>query len=226
MSRNKVGQFSPFTQRYVRFQQHFTHVYRHNSFYRLLKNNTKSTRSKRKEKTRSYSSNQGEKNLFHCAKETISLHRFFFFFFLIQPNLSIADMLRSGHFMVAETFSWNRLNHGQTLIEKPGYSGHFCSGQSLQRTQFFGTTWKFLTEFSSSQGAPHIFCGEAKMSHGILHYLGSVDLSKCFYQLIVSIFIFSQFFVQQILPVGKVFIYLFIYLFKSLLTVGINDSQS
>ena len=167
MSLNKVGQFSPFTQRYVRFQQHFTHVYRHNSFYRLLKNNTKSTRSKRKEKTRSYSDQKLE-----------------------------------------------------------DYSGHFCSGQSLQRTQFFGTTWKFLTEFSSSQGAPHIFCGEAKMSHGILHYLGSVDLSKCFYQLIVSIFIFSQFFVQQILPVGKVFIYLFIYLFKSLLTVSINDSQS
>ena len=34
--------------------------------------------------------------------------------------------------------------------------------------------------------------------HGILHYLWSADLSKSFSQLIMSIFIFSQHFLQQI----------------------------
>ena len=42
-------------------------------------------------------------------------------------------------------------------------------------------------------------------SHGILHYLCSADLSKSFFLLIVSIFIFSQYFFQQILPGGKIF---------------------
>ena len=41
-------------------------------------------------------------------------------------------------------------------------------------------------------------------SHGILHYLCSADQSKSFSQLIVSIFIFSQYF----FPVGKVWGYL------------------
>ena len=41
-------------------------------------------------------------------------------------------------------------------------------------------------------------------SHGILHYLRSADLSKSFYQLIMSIFIFSQYFFQQIVSCRKV----------------------
>ena len=44
-------------------------------------------------------------------------------------------------------------------------------------------------------------------SHGILHYLRSADLSKSFPQLIMSIFIFSQYFFRQILPGGKVWGY-------------------
>ena len=35
------------------------------------------------------------------------------------------------------------------------------------------------------------------MSHGILHYLWSVDLLKHFSQLIVSTFIFSQYFFSK-----------------------------
>ena len=58
----------------------------------------------------------------------------------VQSNLSIEDMLYSGHLVVADTFQWNRLNHGQNLIEKPLYSGHLCSGQLLQRAQFKFTT--------------------------------------------------------------------------------------
>ena len=40
-------------------------------------------------------------------------------------------------------------------------------------------------------------------SHGILHYLRSADLSKSFYQLIMSIFIFAQYFFQQIVAWEK-----------------------
>ena len=45
----------------------------------------------------------------------------------LQSNLSIADMLYNGHVLVAHTLR-NRPNHGQTLKEKPLYSGHFYSG--------------------------------------------------------------------------------------------------
>ena len=49
----------------------------------------------------------------------------------IQSNLSIADMLYSGHLVIADTFLRNRPNNGQTLIEKPLYKGHFYSGNLL-----------------------------------------------------------------------------------------------
>ena len=49
----------------------------------------------------------------------------------IQSNLPIVDMLYSGQLAIAECFSWNGPNHGQTLIEKPLYSGHVYSGQLL-----------------------------------------------------------------------------------------------
>ena len=47
-------------------------------------------------------------------------------------------------------------------------------------------------------------------SHGILHYLWSADLSKNF-NFIVSVFIFSQYFFQQILPGGQVWGYITIH---------------
>ena len=37
-------------------------------------------------------------------------------------------MLYNGHVAIADTFLRNRPNHGQTLIEKPVYSGHSYSG--------------------------------------------------------------------------------------------------
>ena len=44
----------------------------------------------------------------------------------IQSNLSLADMLHNGDLVIEDTFLSNRLNHGQTLIENPLYSGHIC----------------------------------------------------------------------------------------------------
>ena len=42
-----------------------------------------------------------------------------------------ADMLYSGHLIIADRFSRNGPNHGQTLIEIPLYSGQFYSGHLL-----------------------------------------------------------------------------------------------
>ena len=44
-------------------------------------------------------------------------------------------------------------------------------------------------------------------SHGKVHYLWPTELSKSFSQLIMSIFVFPQYFFQQILPGGKVWGY-------------------
>ena len=41
-------------------------------------------------------------------------------------------MLYNGHLVIAETLLRNRPNHGQTLIEKPLYNGHFYSGHILR----------------------------------------------------------------------------------------------
>ena len=41
----------------------------------------------------------------------------------LQWNLSIADMLYSGHLSIADTFPENGWINGQSLIEKPPYSG-------------------------------------------------------------------------------------------------------
>ena len=46
---------------------------------------------------------------------------------VLQSNLSIADILYNGHVVIADTFLRNRINHRQTLIEKPLYSGGFYS---------------------------------------------------------------------------------------------------
>ena len=37
----------------------------------------------------------------------------------------MADMFYNGNLVTADTFLRNRPNHGQTLTEKPLYSGHF-----------------------------------------------------------------------------------------------------
>ena len=46
----------------------------------------------------------------------------------VQSNLFITDMLYNGHLVIADTFLRDRPNHGQSLIEKPLYSGYFYSG--------------------------------------------------------------------------------------------------
>ena len=43
----------------------------------------------------------------------------------IHTNQSIADMLYNVHLVIVNTILRNRRNHGQTLKEKPLFSGHF-----------------------------------------------------------------------------------------------------
>lgn len=40
-------------------------------------------------------------------------------------------MLYNGHLCIGDTFLRNRSNHGQTLVEKPLYSGYFYSGKII-----------------------------------------------------------------------------------------------
>ena len=42
-------------------------------------------------------------------------------------------------------------------MEKPLYSAHVYSGQSLKRTQYFGTASKVPAKFPSLKRTPHIF---------------------------------------------------------------------
>ena len=53
------------------------------------------------------------------------------FLYIIESNMSIADMLYNGHLVIADTFLRDRLNRGQTLLEKPLHNGHFYSGHLL-----------------------------------------------------------------------------------------------
>ena len=48
-----------------------------------------------------------------------------------QSRHSIEEMLCNGHLEIMDTFLRNRPNYGQTLIEKPLYSGQFYSGNLL-----------------------------------------------------------------------------------------------
>ena len=52
-------------------------------------------------------------------------------FFKGQTNLFLTDKLCSGHLVIAESFSWNLPNLGQTLTRKPLCSGLFYSEQLL-----------------------------------------------------------------------------------------------
>ena len=57
----------------------------------------------------------------------------------------------------------------------------------------------------------------------LLHYLLSIDLSKSFSQLIMSVFIFSRYFFQCVLPREKIVLLIFIfpqYNFQQILSVG------
>ena len=102
----------------------------------------------------------------------------------MQSNLSLADMLYSGHLVTPDTFSWNRLSHGQTLMEKSLYTGNSYHRQLLQRTQFFDAACKVQVKFTSFQRTPHIFCGKTKIHcHSIF---------KCFILTHFSIFTISE----------------------------------
>ena len=58
-------------------------------------------------------------------------------------------MLYNGHLVIADTFLKNRPNHGQTLMKKPLYSGHFYSEHLLKRTLFLSIARIFWTKFTS-----------------------------------------------------------------------------
>ena len=48
-------------------------------------------------------------------------------------------MLYNGHLVIADTFLGDQPSRGQTLLEKPLYSGHIYSRHLLQRKLFWST---------------------------------------------------------------------------------------
>ena len=63
--------------------------------------------------------------------------RKYFQLFSIQGNLSIADMLYSGHIFIADTFSRNQVS--QTTVKliyfEPIYSGHLSIADTFSENQ-------------------------------------------------------------------------------------------
>ena len=100
-----------------------------------------------------------ERSLVPVWKQNLSCNHIF----NLQSNLSKVDILYGEYHLIANTFSWNRLNHGQILIKNPQYSGDFYSKQMLWRTQFFDTAWKFQVKFYFLYGRAIYFCRKIKI---------------------------------------------------------------
>ena len=76
-------------------------------------------------------------------------------------------MLYNGHLAIADTFSMNRPNHGQTLIEKPLYSGHFYSGLCYSE-HFFGAPRELFGQNLRLNGG-HSMIGWEKKTHACFY---------------------------------------------------------
>ena len=48
-----------------------------------------------------------------------------------------------GHLLIPGTFSWNRPNHSQTLIEEPLYSGPLYGGNCYSGCNFLSQQEKY-----------------------------------------------------------------------------------
>ena len=61
----------------------------------------------------------------------------YFQLFSIQGNLSIADMLYSGHISIADTFSRNQLSQAtvKLIYFEPIYSGHLSIADTFSENQ-------------------------------------------------------------------------------------------
>ena len=76
---------------------------------------------------------------------------------------SIADMLYNGRLVIADTVLRNPSNHGQTLIEKPLYTGHLYSGHLLQWTLFSAPRKPFGQNLPLDSG--HLMIGWENRKH-------------------------------------------------------------
>ena len=81
-------------------------------------------------------------------------------------------MLYSGHLAIVDHFSWKQPNHGQTLVEKPLFSGHFYSRHNL-----LAPCEQFKPNFLLYSGHPIFFCGEIKInSYSIFKWMNDVNM--------------------------------------------------
>ena len=96
--------------------------------------------------------------------------------------------------------------------------GVCTTSKYLQRICFWSLQWsKRCSSFQQKGKWKHWSKGLGVINYflffnllkviGVLHYLWSADLSKTFFQFVMSIFIFSQYLFQWILPGGNVWGY-------------------
>ena len=78
----------------------------------------------------------------------------------LQSNLSIADMLYGGHRVTANTFSWNRSNHSQTLIENPNIVHPFIAGNCYGGHSLLAPRENFIADLALYSGHAIFFMGK------------------------------------------------------------------
>ena len=104
-----------------------------------------------------------------------------------QSNLPIADILYSRHLVIADTFSWNRPNHCQILIEKSLYRGYivdtFLVGNRYSGHNFFAPREQFKSNFPGVSGDRIFF---------VLKQIICYSIIKSFYLTHFSTFTFSK----------------------------------
>ena len=76
---------------------------------------------------------------------------------VLQSNLSVAEMLYSGHLLIADTFSWKRSNHGQTLIENPYIADTFIEDNCYSGHNLLAPCEKFKSIYLFIADTPYLY---------------------------------------------------------------------
>ena len=76
---------------------------------------------------------------------------------VLQSNLSVAEMLYSGHLLIGDTFSWKRSNHGQTLIENPYIADTFIEDNCYSGHNLLAPCEKFKSIYLFIADTPYLY---------------------------------------------------------------------
>ena len=137
----------------------------------------------------------------HCSSLSPIICTFGFLYF-VSIHLHPCSTLHEQFSFDKTSGPTSRATSSEILIQLAHQQDRsFCINQEHQVDYDSGEIIIFIARIQFFSFGKH-FSFLKLMSHGILHYLQSADLSKSFFQ-VMSI-IFSQYFLQQILPSEKV----------------------